>query len=120
MKVLVVEDSIVNLEILSLILQAMGYDVMMAENGQEGYRLANEYRPSLIIVDYHLPGMNGIELVHKIRQNNSIAHIPIIAMTADIYAKNDLLNAGCDAYLAKPIRKGSLLRTITQVLATAV
>lgn len=120
MKVLVIEDSIDNLEIVTLILETMGYEVITAENGQDGYEKALKSRPSLIVTDYHLPGLSGIEIVKKIRLSDTMSRVPVIAMTADIYAKNALLTAGCDAYLVKPIRRGTLLRTINQVLLTAV
>ncbi len=120
MKVLIVEDSDMNMEIVSLILQRMGYDVYEAWTGTEGYQQALDIQPSLIIMDYHLPGLNGVELVKKIRETESIAHIPVIVMTADIYSRPELMEAGCDAYLTKPVRKGTLLRTINQVISAHI
>ena len=119
MRILIVEDSEMNLEIVRVILMAMGHDVIEAHDGNHGFDLALAEQPDLILTDYHMPGMTGIEMVQKIRVTPGIQHIPVIAMTADIYAKDDLMQAGCDAYLAKPIRKGSLLRTIHQVYAVS-
>ena len=116
-QVLIVEDSPDNMIIVSFILQRMGYEVVEAWTGIEGYQQVLDILPSLIITDYHLPGLNGVELVKKIRDTESIAHIPVIAMTADIYARPELMQAGCDAYITKPVRKGILLRTINQVLS---
>lgn len=116
MRVLVVEDSIDNMVIATMILQSMGYTVIQAENGVDGYKMANEQHPDLVIMDYHLPGMNGLDTTRKMKDTDALRDIPVIALTSDIYAKQAFMDAGCDAYLAKPIRKGSLLRTVNQVL----
>ena len=114
--VLVIEDSFDNLMIATMILESKGYTVLQAENGIDGYKMTLEHQPDVIILDYHLPGINGLEVTHMIKAADTIRDIPIVALTADIYAKKDLLDAGCEIYLIKPIRKGSLLRAIKQVL----
>ena len=113
--VLVIEDSFDNMMIASMILESNGYTVLQAENGIDGYNMTLEHQPDVVIMDYHLPGINGLEVTRMIKADDAIRDIPIIALTADIYAKKDLLDAGCAIYLIKPIRKGSLLRTIKQV-----
>mgnify|MGYP000141482058 CR=1 FL=1 len=120
MRVLIVEDSPDNMMIAKMILQSMGYTVIEAVNGIEGFNMASEQKPDVIIMDYHLPRMNGVEATRKIKASAELNNIPIIALTADIYARRDFIDAGCDAYLAKPIRKGSLLRTVNQVLSVQV
>lgn len=117
LKILVVDDDEMNLEIVSLIVQNMGYAVVLAADGRQGYNMAQAHHPDIIVTDYQMPYMTGVELAQSIRSNEVLKHIPIIAMTADIYTKQALLDAGCDAYLVKPIRKGRLLRTITQLLS---
>ncbi|GAB5493445.1 MAG: response regulator [Phototrophicaceae bacterium] len=116
MRVLIVEDSPDNMIIAKMILQSMGYTVIEAINGLEGFDMTKNQKPDIVIMDYHLPGMNGVEATRKIKNSTDLNAIPIIALTADIYAKQAFVDAGCDAYLAKPIRKASLLRTVNQVL----
>ena len=116
-RVLIVEDSFDNMMIATAILQSMGYTVLQAENGVDGYNLTNTEKPDVVIMDYHLPGMNGLDATRKIKATDGICDIPVIVLTADIYAKRAFVEAGCDAYLNKPIRKGSLLRTVNQVLS---
>ena len=116
-RILIIEDSLDNMTIATLILESMGYTVFQAQTGYDGFKVALEQKPDVVIMDYHLPGINGLEATRMIKASQSISNIPVIALTADIYAKQPLLEAGCSAYLAKPIRKGSLLRTINQVLS---
>ena len=116
-RVLIVEDSFDNMIIATAILQSMGYTVLQAEDGVEGFNLANSEKPDVVIMDYHLPGMNGLEATRRMKESDTLRDIPVIVLTADIYAKQAFVEAGCDAYLNKPIRKGSLLRTVNQVLS---
>lgn len=116
--ILVIDDDEANVEILGLILQNMGYHVLSAHDCKVGYDIARKQHPNLIMTDYQMPGLTGAELIRQIRHDETLAVTPVIAMTADIYSKQELLDAGCDAYMVKPIRKGRLLRTIQQVLKT--
>lgn len=114
--ILIIEDSPDNMMIVSMILQSMGYNTIEATNGVMGLDMVKTHQPDVVLMDYHLPGINGLDATKTIKTSKKLCHIPVIALTADIYTKEDFLQAGCDAYLAKPIRKGSLLRTVQQVL----
>ncbi|MEO1290664.1 MAG: response regulator [Chloroflexota bacterium] len=114
--ILIIEDSPDNMMIVSMILQSMGYNTIEATNGVMGLEMVKTHQPDVVLMDYHLPGINGLDATKAIKTSKNLCHIPVIALTADIYTKEDFLQAGCDAYLAKPIRKGSLLRTVQQVL----
>ncbi|MEL6526577.1 MAG: response regulator [Chloroflexota bacterium] len=114
--ILIIEDSPDNMMIVSMILQSMGYNTIEATNGVMGLDMVKTHQPDVVLMDYHLPGINGLDTTKTIKTSKKLCHIPVIALTADIYTKEDFLQAGCDAYLAKPIRKGSLLRTVQQVL----
>ncbi|MEL6406016.1 MAG: response regulator, partial [Chloroflexota bacterium] len=114
--ILIIEDSPDNMMIVSMILQSMGYNTIEATNGVMGLEMVKTHQPDVVLMDYHLPGINGLDATKTIKTSKNLCHIPVIALTADIYTKEDFLQAGCDAYLAKPIRKGSLLRTVQQVL----
>lgn len=117
-KVLLVEDNPANQEIVSVILESMDYDVIIANEGGIAITMAQENKPDIILMDLHLTGMDGIEATRFIKQDSELSDIPIIAVTADIYAKREFLAAGGDAYMTKPIRSGALLRTIQQVLSS--
>ena len=116
-KILCIEDSPVNVEIICAILERLGYEITVASEGYSAIALAKTLNPDLILMDLHLPGIDGIETTRLIKSNEQLSHIPIIAITADIYARNNFLEAGGDVYVTKPIRSGSLLRAIEQASA---
>jgi two-component system cell cycle response regulator DivK len=104
--VLVVDDQAINLELAKLLLTLVGYAVRTATDAEQARAvLADGFRPSLILMDVQLPGMDGLELTRLLRADPALADTTIIALTA--YAmKGDearMLAAGCDGYIAKPI-----------------
>lgn len=104
-KVIVVEDNIDNLRLITYALAHAGYEILPAENGEEGVALAIRERPSFIIMDINLPGIDGLEATRRIRASEADGGIPIIAVTS--YAmygdRQKILDAGCTAYFEKPI-----------------
>lgn len=115
--ILCVEDNENNANIIRKILLNSGYEVSIASEGNEAIKMAKDSKPDLILMDLHLPGMNGLDTTLYIKGCKSLVHIPIIALTADIYSESLFLEAGCDAYISKPIRRKNLLRIIEQVLS---
>lgn len=104
-KILVVEDDRIIQNILRLNLENHGYDVLLADNGRDGVKSAKEESPDLILMDLRLPILNGWEATAILKANENTQPIPVIALTAQTTA-DDLrrcLNAGCDAFMAKPI-----------------
>ena len=118
-RILCVEDNVDNKLILRTIQESMDYEVLEADEGETALSIVYNNPPNLILTDMHLPGMNGLELTSHIKYDLSLKHIPVIALTADIYARNAFLQTECDAFLTKPIRRGSLLRTVNQVFTTS-
>ena len=104
-KVLVVEDNLLNLELVTDLLVASGHVVSQARTGEEGLRLAQETLPDIILMDLSLPGMDGLAATRALRANPAIGHLPVIALTAHAMKGDEksALDAGCDGYLAKPI-----------------
>ena len=116
--ILYIEDSESNAELVKAIGQSGGYEVILAYSGQDGLDLAEKHLPDLIIVDYHLPYMNGHDVVIALRANDKTKAIPIMMLTADIYSYPDSLELGVDDYLNKPIRRNMFLNRVERILGS--
>ena len=117
--VLVIEDNPQNLKLAQLVLQKAGHSVIVAENGEQGLKVAGERQPDLILMDVQMPGMDGLEATRRLKREPHTAHIRIVALTA-LAMKGDaerILAAGCDAYLAKPYHYQQLIDTVQKALA---
>jgi CheY-like chemotaxis protein len=103
--VLVVDDSIDNLTMISLDLQQNGYRVATATNGEEAVKIAAMVNPDLILMDLAMPGVDGLESTRQIRQSEDLKDIPVIALTA--FSTDGFRRAahqtGFDGYLTKPV-----------------
>ncbi|MFI5149023.1 MAG: PleD family two-component system response regulator [Bacteroidia bacterium] len=104
-KVLLVDDEEDILEILSYNFKKSGFDVLVARNGLEGYRMATEHVPDIIITDLWMPDMDGLLMCKHIRDMRELDDAGIIVLTADTdeYKAIAALNAGADEYIHKPI-----------------
>ncbi|MFA5353398.1 MAG: response regulator [Thermodesulfovibrionales bacterium] len=104
-KILIIEDDEQNRVLLQQLLQYHGYEILEAENGSEGIRIAGEEKPDAILMDLQLPLIDGYTAIRLLRADPATAGIPIIAVTA--YAmkgdREKALEAGADEYLSKPI-----------------
>ncbi|MBU0656892.1 MAG: response regulator [Gammaproteobacteria bacterium] len=122
-KILLVEDNIVNRLLAMRILQQASYEVIIAENGQQGVETWASQHPDLILMDVQMPIMDGLEATRQIRQQESGAarHTPIIALTANALDRDReaCFAAGMDEFLAKPFKPAELLSLIELVLVTA-
>jgi CheY-like chemotaxis protein len=116
-KVLVVEDVDFNRELVVQLLEDK-YHVIEAVNGQEGVELAERERPDLILMDLSLPVMDGWEATRRLKANDDLRSIPVIALTAHAMAgdKEKALAAGCDDYLVKPLDEDELMARIAKYL----
>lgn len=116
-KVLVVEDVDFNRDLVVQLLEDK-YHVIEAVNGQEGVELAERERPELILMDLSLPVMDGWEATRRLKANDDLRSIPVIALTAHAMAgdKEKALAAGCDDYLVKPLDEDELMAKIAKYL----
>ena len=117
-KILVVEDNPTNMRLVILLLQSAGYAVLSATNAEAGLTLAKDEQPNLILMDVQLPGMDGLEATRLLKQNDATRAIPVVALTA-LAMKGDeerIRAAGCDGYIAKPMRSQEFLATVTAQL----
>ena len=118
-KILYVEDSKKSLDLVEVIVTRRGYEFVGVEDGRRAIDIIKTEQPDLILLDYHLIGIDGIELLHILKADETTAHIPAVGLTADIYSEHKFKEAGCDGYLTKPIHKHALLTMIDKMLAPA-
>ena len=116
-KILVVDDAEFNRD---LIVQLLGdeYEVLVAVDGAEGVKKAEQERPDLILMDLGMPVMDGWEATKKIKANSELKHIPVIAVTSHAMVGDEIQarDAGCDDYVPKPIDEEELIRKVKKFL----
>jgi two-component system cell cycle response regulator DivK len=103
--ILVVEDNERNLKLLRDVLEYSGYEVRGARTAEDGITLAVSEPPDLVLMDLQLPGIDGIEALHRLRESPGTADIPVVAVTAQAMKQDRerALRAGFDGYVEKPI-----------------
>jgi two-component system, cell cycle response regulator DivK len=119
--ILVVEDNPANMKLAIFLLESAGHHVLSATNAESGLMLARDGHPSLILMDIQLPGMDGLEAIVLLKQDEATRSIPVIALTA-LAMKGDeerIRAAGCNAYIAKPMRYQEFLTTVAAQLASS-
>jgi CheY-like chemotaxis protein len=112
--VLYIEDNFHNRRIVRKILQSQGYSLIEAEDGTSGLAMVQELEPPLVLLDIGLPGMDGLEVVERIKADERLREIPVIALTASAMRgdRERFLAAGCDDYLSKPIQAMELINMV--------
>jgi two-component system cell cycle response regulator DivK len=113
-RILVVEDTEDNRQILRDLLSAAGYDIVEAADGATGVAMAAEQRPDLILMDIQLPVIDGYEATRRIKADPATRHIPIVAVTSYALVGDEAKTreAGCDGYVAKPFSPRQLLEKV--------
>ncbi len=108
--ILVVDDAPVNLKLTDILLRKEGYKVHTVPDAEEALRLLGKFHPNVVLVDIQLPGMNGLELTRRIKQDPRTSDMIVIALTACAMRDDQekALAAGCDGYITKPIDTHSL------------
>ncbi len=116
-KILVVDDTEWNRDLIVQLLEDE-YTVLQAVDGEEGVRVTEQERPDLILMDLGMPVMDGWEATRKIKANDALKHIPIIAVTSHAMVGDeiDARKAGCDDYMSKPVDDQELLKKIKKFL----
>jgi two-component system cell cycle response regulator DivK len=117
--ILIVEDNDKNLKLVRDVLQVKGFSTIEAGTAEDGIKLAAERKPDLILMDIHLPGINGIEALKVLRADAATAKIPVIAVTASVMQQDRKLitEAGFDGYVGKPINLKEFLDAVRDTLA---
>lgn len=116
--ILLIEDNVANRTLIRDVLKFKGYQILEAETAEEGIKLAREKRPALVLMDFQLPGMNGIEAFDVLRANAATRPIPVIAVTASAMPEDRqrMLAAGFDGVQTKPIHVLEFIKTVEETL----
>jgi len=104
-KILYIDDDPHNSNLIKRVLEAAGYYVVLASNGVEGLAQADKLQPHLILLDIHMPGLNGHEVARRLRQMKRTRNTPILAVSMSCTLEDKLLSRemGCNGYITKPI-----------------
>jgi CheY-like chemotaxis protein len=119
LRVLIVDDNHLIRRLLALIVQSAGFDAIEAESGEDALTLARAAPPDLWLVDEVMPSMRGSELVRELRRsrNRRLALAPMVGISGRAGAASDLLAAGCDAFVAKPVDERTVLDALRRAVA---
>jgi len=119
--ILIVEDNEMNRDMLSRRLERKGFKVLIAVDGEEGLEVARASVPDLILMDMSLPVVDGWEATRRLKADDRLRHIPVIALTAHAMAndRDKALEAGCNDYDTKPIELPRLLAKMDVLLVAS-
>jgi len=118
-RILIVEDNAANMKLASLLLEGEGHETLQAESAEAGLRLAREMVPDLILLDVHLPGMDGLAAARLLKADPATSGIRIVALTAMAMSgdREKTEEAGCDDYISKPFHHQEFLRVVDHWLS---
>ncbi len=116
--VMIVEDNELNMKLFHDLLEANGYNTIQTRNGKEALDLARNHKPDLILMDIQLPEISGLDVTRWIKEDETIKHIPVIAVTAFAMKGDEerIRAGGCEAYLSKPISVAKFIETVRHFL----
>ena len=120
-KILVIEDILINMELVTDLLELAGYKVFQAETAETGIEMARTESPDLILMDIGLPGMDGLTATGILKQDQMTKGIPIIALTSHAMEGDEkkILAAGCNGYLTKPIDTREFPHTVARLIKSS-
>ena len=116
--ILMVDDNADNRDLTQILLESEGFEVRLAEDAAQALGMLATYHPKLILMDVQLPGMDGLELTRRLRQDPSLRDVIIVALSAYAMAaeKENARAAGCDGYITKPINTRTFAGAVRQYL----
>jgi CheY-like chemotaxis protein len=118
-RILVVDDNLTNLKLISDLLEFEGYEILNAMDAEEAQVILTDTLPDLILMDIALPGMDGLTLTRHLKADARTRHIRIVALTAFAMKGDEqkALDAGCDGYITKPIDTRTFPGEVARILA---
>lgn len=117
-RILVVDDEAPIRDMLSMALEAVGYDVVQAANAQEAHAMIVDQQPDLVLLDWMMPGTSGLELLRRLKRNEVTEKVPVVMLTAKTEEDHTItgLDAGADDYISKPFSPRELVSRVKAVL----
>jgi CheY-like chemotaxis protein len=117
MNILLIEDDPTDLKLFSAILRTSGHQVQAKASAEKTLEEIKQRRPQVILLDLKLPGMDGLTLARQLKQDPETRQIPIVAVTAapELFTREQALEAGCDAFIVKPVDTRKLSETMNEV-----
>lgn len=117
-KVLVVEDSLAQRQMISDLLKGSGLKVEVASNGEEALKLVETYSPDIVVLDIVMPQMNGYELCRRLKNDPKTQNVPVVMCSSkgEEFDRYWGMRQGADAYIAKPFQPVELIGTVKQLL----
>jgi two-component system cell cycle response regulator DivK len=117
-KILIVDDNRASRDLIRAILKTVRCDIIEATHGQQALELMQQERPDLVLLDIDMPGLNGLTVVKRIREDTSLADLPVVAVTAFAMERDreKAMDAGFTAYVTKPVRAAILRQQVQQLL----
>ena len=119
--VMIVEDNELDMKLFNDLLESRGYNVIQTRSGMEALDLARAHMPDLILMDIQLPEVSGLVVTKWLKDDDQLAHIPVVAVTAFAMKGDEerILQGGCEGYISKPISVSHFLETIAQYIGPA-
>jgi CheY-like chemotaxis protein len=117
--ILAVDNSYVNIELLRSIFEPFGYEIIAAQNIQEGLGLAREGQPDLILSDVHMPGGDGFDFIRAVKADPKLRSIPFLFLSSTVWRDKDRLDGlamGAQKFIIRPIEPQDLLREVAACL----
>jgi CheY-like chemotaxis protein len=120
-KVLIVDDNRASRDLIRAILKPVRCNIIEASHGHTALDVIQQERPGLVLLDIDMPGLDGLTVVRRIRENTSLAGLPVVAVTAFAMEgdREAAIAAGFTAYLTKPVRAAALRQQVQQLLEAA-
>ena len=117
-RVMIVEDNELNMKLFRDLIEASGYETVQTRNGLEALELARQHKPDLILMDIQLPEVSGLEITKRLKADDELHTIPVIAVTAFAMKGDEerIRQGGCEAYMSKPISVPKFVETIKNYL----
>lgn len=118
---MIVEDNELNMKLFNDLLESRGYATVLTRSGFEALDLARDHHPDLILMDIQLPEVSGLEVTKWLKEDDNLAAIPVIAVTAFAMKGDEerILQGGCEGYISKPISVAHFLETIEGYIGPA-
>ena len=117
-RVLIVDDERLNVQLLEVMLEPEGYELVTAVSGEAALEAVADHAPDLVLLDIMMPGMTGYQVAKRIKDNPATRHIPIVMLSAldDPNSRALGLSAGAEAFLTKPVNRAALCERVKELL----